>query len=358
MNLLSRSLVGLLLAAPSLAPAQLIEAPFNANYVFTSLGSVPGVPAPYGGLTLLAGDANTLLIGGAANSNSAAIYAIQLQRDACGQISGFVGEATLFANSPNIDGGLCYGPDGVIFASRYPNNGVHQFLPGATNPSRTIDFNPFGIASSTGAINVVPSGFPGAGRFKIVMWPGGQFYDATLSPDGAGTFNVSSPVETALVAGGPEGFTFVPAGSPNFAVPSMIVAEYSAASIGVYDIDSQGNPVPESRRTFMTGFGGAEGAYIDPGTGDFLFGTFGGGNQVIVVRGFAAVSDCDSIDFNNDGSFFDPVDIDAFFSVFSEGPCIPETATCNDIDFDNNGSCFDPNDIDSFLSVFSEGPCL
>jgi len=66
---------------------------------------------------------------------------------------------------------------------------------------------------------------------------------------------------------------------------------------------------------------------------------------------------CDSIDFNNDTSLFDPVDIDAFLSVFSEGPCIPSIATCNDIDFNNDGSLFDPCDIDSYLLVFSEGPC-
>jgi len=67
---------------------------------------------------------------------------------------------------------------------------------------------------------------------------------------------------------------------------------------------------------------------------------------------------CDSIDFNNDGSFFDPTDIAAFVSVFSEGPCIPANATCNDIDFNNDNSLFDPRDIDAFLSIFSEGPCL
>ncbi len=66
---------------------------------------------------------------------------------------------------------------------------------------------------------------------------------------------------------------------------------------------------------------------------------------------------CDSIDFNGDGARFDPADIDAFLSVFSEGPCIPETSICNDIDFNNDGSSFDPCDIDVFLQVFSEGPC-
>ena len=63
------------------------------------------------------------------------------------------------------------------------------------------------------------------------------------------------------------------------------------------------------------------------------------------------------IDFNNDGSLFDPMDIDAFLSVYSEGPCVPDTATCDDIDFNNDTSVFDPCDIDSFLLVYSEGPC-
>jgi hypothetical protein len=66
---------------------------------------------------------------------------------------------------------------------------------------------------------------------------------------------------------------------------------------------------------------------------------------------------CDGIDFNNDGSSFDPLDIDSFLSVFSEGPCLPSGANCNDVDFNNDGATFDPCDIDSFLAVYSEGPC-
>ncbi len=87
------------------------------------------------------------------------------------------------------------------------------------------------------------------------------------------------------------------------------------------------------------------------------------GGTFTITGGFWAITagptglTCDSIDFNNDSAFFDPTDIDAFLSVFSEGPCIPEEATCSDIDFNNDGSLFDPCDIDSFLLVFSEGPC-
>jgi hypothetical protein len=67
---------------------------------------------------------------------------------------------------------------------------------------------------------------------------------------------------------------------------------------------------------------------------------------------------CDSIDFNNDGARFDPIDITAFLSRFSEGPCVPAGASCNDVDFNNDGSIFDTTDIEVFLSVFSEGPCF
>jgi hypothetical protein len=80
------------------------------------------------------------------------------------------------------------------------------------------------------------------------------------------------------------------------------------------------------------------------------------GNGMFRIRASVGVT-CNDIDFNNDGSSFDPTDIDAFLSVFSEGPCIPVTAFCDDIDFNNDGSLFDPCDIDSFLLVFSEGPC-
>jgi hypothetical protein len=99
---------------------------------------------------------------------------------------------------------------------------------------------------------------------------------------------------------------------------------------------------------------------VTPGTyvvrvGGAAAGQMGNGNVNVT---FTPSLVCDSIDFNNDGAQFDPTDIDAVLSVFSEGPCLPATATCNDIDFNNDGSLFDPRDIDAFLSVFSEGPCL
>ncbi len=82
-------------------------------------------------------------------------------------------------------------------------------------------------------------------------------------------------------------------------------------------------------------------------------------SQVAQLRFFCGSMGCpcDDIDFNNDGARFDPTDVDAFLSVYSEGPCLPATNNCNDMDFNNDGSIFDPADVEAFLRVFSEGPC-
>ncbi|GEM_PF-1115824 len=64
---------------------------------------------------------------------------------------------------------------------------------------------------------------------------------------------------------------------------------------------------------------------------------------------------CSDIDFNNDGSQFDPQDAEDFLSVYGEGPC--STSECDSLDFNRDGSIFDPQDIDDFLRVYSEGPC-
>lgn len=53
-----------------------------------------------------------------------------------------------------------------------------------------------------------------------------------------------------------------------------------------YEIDENGLPIPATARNLVTGLTNAEGAAVDPVTGDFLFSSFGGGNQVYRVTGF------------------------------------------------------------------------
>ncbi len=335
--------------------AQTLEPPFDSSYSVFDVGSVPGLPAPYGGLTLLRGDPDTLLIGGSANFNSAAVFSVPLTRNICENIVGFASDAMFFASAPNIDGGLTYGPDGVLFAAAYPTNSVHQIKPGSTSPDRTIDVGPLiGGHFSLGSIMFVPDGLGGAGRLKLATYSTGAFADTTVTPDGSGTFDINPGTVTTTFNGGPEGIVYVPPGSPLFPNPTMLVALYNFGRVDAVDVDANGNPIAGTDRPFLTGLSGVEGAFIDPQSGDFIFSTYGGGNRIVSVRGFAR--HCDAIDFNGDGLYPDTADIDDFLSVFSGGSC--STGTCGDIDFNNDCLFPDTSDIDSLLSVFSGGPCL
>jgi hypothetical protein len=272
------------LAAPWLH-AQTVDPFYSGTYSLINLGSVPGVPTNYGGLIFKAGDPNTIILGGSANNGSGRFYSVPVTRGVGNHIVS-LGAATVLGYGVNNDGGIAYGPGGVLFYSEYPINNGGEVKPGSNSDDKTVALTPLGIAVSTGALNFVPAGYNGAGQFKISSWSGGQFYTVPLSPDGSGTYNLSAAALQVTLPGGPEGFVYVPIGSALFPTQSMLVSEYSNDTVATYTIDANGNPVLASRRTFIAGLTGAEGAAIDPMTGDFFFSTFGGQNQVIEVQGF------------------------------------------------------------------------
>ena len=268
--------------APPLAP------PFDNSYSAVDIGSPPAVPANLGGLTLKAGTTDRLLIGGAANGSTGALYEVGVVRDGSGHISGFSGDATRFADAANNDGGVTYGPGNVLFLARYPSNEIGQTVPGSTITNKIVPLSPLGITGSPGSLLFVPPGQPGAGSLKIASYSGGQWYDAAVAADGAGTYDiVNVRAISGAVLSGPEGFIYVNAGSPQFSAASLLVSEYGSGRVSAFEVGADGDPLVATRRDFITGLSGAEGAFVDPVTGDFLFSTYGGGNRVIVVRGFA-----------------------------------------------------------------------
>jgi hypothetical protein len=280
--------LGLAFATP--ASAQQLIAPFDSAYSVHDIGTPPGVPNQLGGLTLKAGTTDRLLIGGEANGAGGALYEIGLVRDGSGHIVGFNGAATRVADAAYNDGGVTYGPGGVLFLARWPQNELGQTKPGSAITDKVIPLTPFGVESSLASLQFVPPGQPGAGSLKLASYRGGRWYDADLAPDGTGTYDVTNvtPIADSTLSGGPEGFVYVPSGSPRFSGPSLLVSEYGVDEIAAYQVNGNGDPIVSSRRQFITGLDGAEGALLDPVTGDFLFSTFGGGSRVIVVRGFSA----------------------------------------------------------------------
>ncbi len=281
----------LLVCLSQAANAQTVDPFYSGTYSITNLGSITGLPTDYGGLIFK--DANTIWIGGAANGSTGLFYSVTVTRGAGNHVVS-LGAATALGFGTYNDGGIAFGPGGVLFYTEYPVNNMGEVLPPTyASDYKTVGLTALGIASSVGAANFVPAGHDGAGQFKVVSYSGNGFYTVPLTSDGSGGFNLgSATLETTLntcsSTCGPEGFIYVPLGSPLFSSQSMLVSEYGSGSVGSYPIDANGNPVPASRQTFISGLTGAEGAAIDPVTGDFFFSTFGGSNQVFEVRGFAA----------------------------------------------------------------------
>ena len=294
-NAIGATVAALLVASP--LHAQLLDPFYADDYSAFDLGSITGLPTNYGGLTFLDGD--TLLIGGSANNLAGRIYSVDVVRGAGGHITGF-GSASLFGGPGSAigdynDGGVVIGPDGVLFLARYPLNQIGQAKPGSLDEDKIVA-GPAGAGRSVSALNFVPSGFGGAGRLKVTTYSNGQWYDASYALDADGTFDLAytqvdlNPDVAGIqnLPGGPEGFVYIAAGNPGFDVNGMLVAEYGANRISAYEVDAEANPVLATRRTFLSGLTGAEGAAIDPLTGDFLFSTFGGSNRIVAVQGFMA----------------------------------------------------------------------
>jgi hypothetical protein len=194
-----------------------------------------------------------------------------------------------------------------------------------------------------------------------VLWLGGQIarVDGVPMPFvaravvGAGPAIAQQPVGVAACVSGAAGFAIATAGNDvvtyRWRRNGLLLADGPLAGGQAIVAGSATNALT------LTNLGAADvGVYDCVAT--TACGTVISAGALLTV-GQTCPPTCDSIDFNNDGSLFDPDDVDAFFSVFSEGPCIPATATCNDLDFNNDGSVFDPCDLDAFLLTFSEGPC-
>lgn len=280
-----------MLAVGGQASAITVDPFYAGSYTAFDLGSVSGVPGFYGGVTFKLGDPNTLLLGGAANGPAGAIYEIGVARDGFGHITGFSGTASLFATAPEIDGGLEYGPGGVLFYTGYAENLLGQIKPGSTTPDKVISLSPLGITASVGALAFVPASHPGAGLLKLVSYNSADWYTVGLTPDGFGTYDISTVAHEVDLGGtDPEGISYVPLGSSLFTSPSVLVAKYVSGRVDSYEVDANGDPILSTQRTFLSGLAGAEGAVIDPVTGDFIFSTFGGGDRIARVSGFTVPS--------------------------------------------------------------------
>lgn len=268
--------------------------PFDAVYKVYDLGTVPGVPNNLGGIVVRPMDHTKLLVAGASETSAGAIYEIGVTRDTCGHIVGFSGSATLVANTPYVDANLVYATSDLLLYTEWPQYTLSQLQAAGSTADRRTDLRPHGMPdtgdSGPGGLGIVPAGLAAAGELRLVTWPGGRWFHVSTAPDG-NLLNVSAIAETATLPNQPGGFAYVPAGSPGFTTQSLIVAEWRSDStqdrVAVYDVDGNGDPLPATRREFFLKFPRPWGAYFEPVTGDYLFLSWGtGDDRVYVVQGF------------------------------------------------------------------------
>lgn len=270
----------------------LTEEFITAGYVLTDLGGINLLPPQYGGLTIRTDQPNTLYICGNANDSPGALYTVALVRDpVTHHITGFSSDAVLYCAAPDNDGGLFFASNGTLLFTRYSMNEFGQI--NTENTYISTPLTQYGIASSVGSLVLVPFGYPGAGNLIFASYNAHILYHVPFTIDGAGFYQLSNQVAQVSVSGlasGPEGIAYIPPGSAGFPNLSMVISSYGNGTVVVYEVGAEGLPDVATGRQMVTGLTGAEGALIDPITGDFLFSTFGGGNKVIRITGFEAPS--------------------------------------------------------------------
>jgi hypothetical protein len=336
------------MACAALVAAQaVLSPPFDTDYAITSLGPPVGAPSYFGGMAIKHDDPNTLLLVTGTGFTTGAIYSVPLTRDGDGHITGFAGDAVFYAAATQNDG-MAYGPDNVLFVATYPSTNLHQIRPGSSTPDRTDSLTALGIPTATGAVNFVPASHPGAGRMKVAVYSSSRWFDVAIEPDGIGTFTPVSATEVfgSQLSGGIESFIYVPLEHPQFPNPSLVITKFNTSEVYAYDVDENGDPIPATERLFIDNLSGAEGATLDPTTGDFLFGVYAlNGNIIRVSR---VTEDPCRADFNGDG-FINPDDLTDYITCFFLEVQFP--GTCPTADF--NGDFFvNPDDLTDFITTF------
>ena len=271
---LSRALVALFAAAT--ASAQAILPPFDTSYQFLNLGPIPGV-GNSGGIAFRPGNPNEVVV---TPYLFAAVRSVPLVRNAQGAITGF-GASTQVASIGGSDGGLCFGPTGVLFATWYGANALSQLKPGSVAADRVDNLGALGVSYSVGTCGFVPTGLPGAGRFKVIAWNTSTIHDVPLTPDGSGTFTPGLASPGIALTGGPEGMVYMPTTAPLLG-GKLLVGEWGAGNLVAYDIDANGDPLPATRTLIGGGAPGFAGGALDPITGDVVF--LGSSGALLILR--------------------------------------------------------------------------
>ncbi len=289
-----------------------LVAPYDVAYTAYDLGPVPGMEGTLlGGCADKPGDPNTLLVIAGSERPEGAIWEVGVKRDACGHIVGFVGKATKGIPVPYGDANLVVTGSGNMLVPQFPVATLAQVDATQKKVDATWKLGSPFLAyaggswtpghESLGGLAFVPSTIVSGTELRGVGYPLGNWVHIDIKK------NVNDPklydyvgiTKTNInLTNGPGGVAYVPAGSPGFTKPAVLVAEWLVGTppplttgvrqVAAYDVDANGDPIVATRREFLAQFDRPWGAHFEASTGDYLFLQWANNpDHMIQVRGFA-----------------------------------------------------------------------
>ena len=280
-------------STPQEAGPELVLAPeFSGAYAGFVLGQVPGFPPSriLGGIAVAEDDAGTLLVAGDAETANGGLFQIGIVRGECGHIIAYDGEATLVTKAEYISHILVLS-GGPILYSEWESNFLTQLVEGINTPLRTDlgELTP-PVPKSVAGFGLVPPGLAAAGELRVLSWNTGDWYHVVRQSKGD-SFDFSDPTYISSLPDKSGGVAYVPAGSPGFAEPHVVITrpEEPEEHVVVYRVDAQGDPLLGSRKVLLDQLPLASNAYFDRVTGDLLLSTLEAkeGDRIYIVQGFA-----------------------------------------------------------------------
>jgi hypothetical protein len=291
---------------PPVATGLVVAPEFASTYSIFDLGPLPISEAQ--GFVVATDDRDALLVSTWFSGSHAAeegLYRVTVKRDSAGHIYQIGTTAQLVV--PSVEAlELTNGPGGQIFATTNevtPTGSQLTFMQFA--PALASHFEGTVPIVSEVALNIlfVPSPLPGAGgtRFTTVHNDPATMQTLTnwyeLGPSyTVGQASFSSANMTVQLDGELGGMAYVPAGSPGFSNPALMMGSGWGVlpSAGLerawaFGLDASGAPQASQRHAFLqatvaTGVPYLNALQFEPTTGDFLF--LYGGLHVYEVRGF------------------------------------------------------------------------
>jgi uncharacterized repeat protein (TIGR01451 family) len=307
----------LLLLVPSITAAIDFQDPeYSLKRVWSS-GSL-GIPGSLGGL-LFSPDGDTLLVVGASESWSSALYAVPVIRDpASGEVAdlGPIEQVRqVFAGSwSGLDAGFDYGPGGTLFYTYWSANYLGERPGGGTEAETTYEMGAVGIPSSIAGLTFSPfirDAGTGHGLLQVSAWNYGgtkELFDVPLQPAGSGIFTPQmAEVFVSLPERGTGAIQYIPSGKYG---GNLMFVNWDRGEVWILAIDpSTGHPIDAGTGlpalgtsnprawVFASGLGvGPWGLEFDPLSNDFFVSTYRGDpyNSIIQIGGFPPPPDLSS----------------------------------------------------------------